>query len=73
MKVWPDDWISTTLEMYHEQLWVLPPTAQRGGAFLVGEPASHNRLGEAVYACFLARNGRYFAKNMTVAQFNKQF
>jgi hypothetical protein len=66
----PFEWIETTGEMFWQMLECLPPRAQRRGAFLVGEPKTHNENGQAVHACFNERaDGRFFARHMTVAEF----
>ena len=69
----PDQWISTTKNMYWEMLEVLPPEIMSQTAFLVGEVSSHNKDGKAVYSCFRQVNDNYFAKNLTVAEFKNQF
>lgn len=71
MKAQPDAWISTTEEMYWEMLEAVPPRAQTRSAFLVGEADRHNEKGEAVHACFKQSGDSYFAKYMTLNQFNK--
>ena len=65
----PDLWIDTTEDMFDEMLEVLPPAAMGGGAFLVGEPMTHNDNGEAVYACFARVNGAFQARYMTRREF----
>lgn len=72
MKANPDAWIETTESMHWEQLCCMPPVRQEGSAFLVGEPANHNAKGESVYAGFVERNGRYFARYMTTRQFDSR-
>ena len=37
------NWQPTTEERYWEMLEILPPAAQTGYGFLVGEPADHRR------------------------------
>lgn len=69
MDALPDDWIRTTDSMYQNMLEVLPPRAQAGARFLVGEAKTHNAEGKAVYACFKKDGDSYFAKHMTVEQF----
>lgn len=63
-------WVLTTESMYDEMLNVLPPRAYGGDGFLVGEPLTHNNEGEAVHAGFFRLiDGNYYAKNMTVREF----
>ena len=69
MKAAPTAWIETTEAMYSEMLEVLPPVAMTRRHFLVGEAESHNERGEAVYACFKKIGDRYYARHLTIAQF----
>ena len=69
MKSNPEAWVPTTEGMYWDMLECLPPRAQSGGRFLVGEPERHNEQGEAVHACFKQVGNEFFAKYMTVKQF----
>jgi hypothetical protein len=69
IKANPADWIETTKEMYWEMLGCVPPRAMAGGSFLVGEADNHNEQGESVHTCFRQQGAKYYAKNMTVAQF----
>jgi hypothetical protein len=69
MDVNPSEWIPTTEAMYWEMLECVPPKAQRGGCFLVGEPLRHNENGKAVHACFNKLGDDYFARNLTVEEF----
>lgn len=69
MKANQSDWIETTEEMNCDMLNCLPPRAGGNGRFLVGEPNNHNDQGEAVYACFVSRGDRYFAKYLTYREF----
>lgn len=69
----PAEWIPTTESMYWEMLGAVPPRAQRGGAFLVGEPLRHNENGQAVHACFKQSGDDYFARNLTLEQFRAEF
>ena len=71
MEAQPEDWIPTTGGMYWAMLEVLPPRAQAGGAFLVGEPLRHNAEGKAVHACFKQSGTGYFARNLTVEEFRR--
>jgi hypothetical protein len=65
----PSEWIPTTEGMYWQMLEVLPPRAQRGRAFLVGEANNTNADGYPVYACFNKLGDDYFARNLTLEQF----
>ena len=69
MDALPDDWIRTTDNMYQNMLECVPPRAQAGARFLVGEAKTHNAEGKAVHACFKKDGDSYFAKHMTVEQF----
>jgi hypothetical protein len=71
MEATPEAWIPTTEKMYWDMLEVLPPRAQRNGAFLVGEALRSNGQGEAVYSCFSAIGHSFYAKNLTVKQFKE--
>jgi hypothetical protein len=68
----PNDWIETTEEMFWNMLECVPPRAQEPSRFLVGEALRTNDAGENVHSCFKECGGRYFAKNMTVAQFKER-
>jgi hypothetical protein len=70
MKNQPSQWVETTEEMYFEMLGCLPPIRQKGGFFMVGEPTRHNAKGEAVYAAFNETDGRFYAKYLTLSEFN---
>ena len=65
----PEAWIPTTEAMYWEMLESVPPRAQKSCSFLVGEPKTHTDEGKAVHACFKKVGNAYFAKHMTVAQY----
>lgn len=68
----PDEWIETTSSMWWDMLECVPPRAQAGGRFLVGEPKRHDENGKAVHACFWKRaDGRCFAQHMTVDEFRR--
>lgn len=71
MDATPDAWIETTEEMYYEMLECVPPRAQERGRFLVGEPLRHNEEGKAVHACFRRSGNDFFARNLTVEQFQR--
>lgn len=68
----PDTWIDTTEHMFHQMLECVPPRVQIRGAFLCGEPYSHNSKGKAVYAAFRSIMGIVQAKYMTFDQFRKE-
>jgi hypothetical protein len=69
MKETPSAWIETTECMYWEMLEVLPPEKMIGANFLVGEADHHNAQGEAVYACFKKVGSKYFARYLSIDQF----
>ena len=69
MKETPGAWIETTEKMYWDMLEVLPPARMDCSKFLVGEADHENSAGEPVYACFKKIGAKYFAKYLTVAQF----
>lgn len=69
MKASPDAWIHTTESMYWHMLECVPPRAEFGNRFLVGEAERHNEEGKAVHACFKQVGNEFFAKYMTVDQF----
>lgn len=68
-----ETWVPTTEEMYTEMLNVLPPAATGRSCFLVGEPSHTGRNGETMYACFVARQGQYLARYMTLQEFRSLF
>ena len=49
----PMRWKKTTEARYWEMLGVLPPAAQAGYGFLVGEPMDHNREGYPRFSAFI--------------------
>jgi len=69
MDAQPDAWIPTTEEMYWDMLEAVPPRCQTARAFLVGEARRHDSNGHAVHACFKQVGSEFFAKHMTVAEF----
>jgi hypothetical protein len=69
MKETPSAWIETTEQMYWDMLEVLPPVRMTGRHFLVGEADHHNAQGEAVYACFKKAESKYFARYLSIAEF----
>ena len=71
MEAEPSKWIPTTEAMYWEMLEMLPPRAQCRRSFLVGEPLRHNENGDAVHACFVEIDDKYFAKNLTLKEFQE--
>ena len=72
MRAKPDEWIDTTENMYINQLEAVPPRIQIRGAFLCGEPYTHNREGKAVYVAFRSIQGMVQAKYMTFEQFRRE-
>jgi len=61
-------------EVYYHFLCELPPAAQSGCGFLVGEAAYHTPDGRPVYTCFYKRNGKYYhAGDMTVEEFKTAY
>jgi len=69
MKETPSAWIETTEKMYWDMLEVLPPVRMDCSKFLVGEADHENSAGEPVYACFKKIGSKYFARYLSVAQF----
>ena len=66
-------WVETTEDMFHEMLNIVPPRAQTCWAFLMGEAWDSNADGKAIYEAYKADgNGRYFAKYMTVKEFEQE-
>jgi len=66
----PHAWIPTTEAMYDDQLGCVPPAAHLGGAFLVGEVHHKNNKGEDVYAAFRNHRGNFYARYLTMREFN---
>lgn len=64
-------WIKVTEARYWEMLEVLPPEAQTGFGFLVGEATDHNAQGRPRFAAFVEVQGQFFesAEPMTIADF----
>ena len=60
----------TTEDMFYDMLGCVPPIRQRRKSFLVGEASYHNKRGEALFACFLSKDGRFYAKYMTLREFD---
>jgi hypothetical protein len=69
MKETPSAWIETTEEMHWDMLECLPPKRMESRKFLVGEADHHNEQGEAVFACFKKVGVKFFARYLTIAQF----
>jgi hypothetical protein len=69
MEAAPTAWIETTHAMYWDMLEVLPRVAMSRRNFLVGEAHSDNAYGEPLYACFKKIGDRYYARYLTIAQF----
>lgn len=73
MKAKPTEWIETTEKMYWNMLEVVPPRRQTRMAFLLGEANHTNEEGKEVYAAFKQQGDRYYARYMTVAEFDAAF
>ena len=69
MRAAPERWILTTETMFYERLCMLPPAAQSGAGFLVGEANRHNAEGLAVYAAFVEVDGKHYARYLTHNEF----
>lgn len=67
----PSAWIETTCAMYWHMLECVPPRAQTMNTFLVGEAKCHDANGDAVYACFKRIGEKFFAKHMTIGQYDR--
>lgn len=67
----PMTWKKSTFERYWQMLEMLPPAAQTGNGFLVGEPVRHDGDGRALYTAFWQQGDAYFesAHPMSVASF----
>lgn len=68
----PGHWEPCTEERYWEMLEVLPPAAQRKGAFLVGEALDHHaKSGHGRFDAFKQEGENFFAfsRPMTRAEF----
>jgi hypothetical protein len=55
--------------MFWDMLECLPPKRMDGRKFLVGEADHDNERGEAVYACFKKVGERFYARYLTIDQF----
>lgn len=76
MKASPGEWIETTPEQYWHNLEAVPPFELGDrGAFLTGEPMTHNAEGEPVCAAFYLARGYdlVLARYMTPRQFRAEF
>lgn len=69
MKETPSAWVETTEKMYWNMLEVLPPVRMDARKFLTGEAHHHNSAGEAVYACFKKIGAKFFARYLSVSQY----
>lgn len=61
-----------TEKTYNDNLGVLPPAAMSSLGFLVGEPTTHDKDGNPVYASYFklpTSNAFYAGPNMNVAEF----
>ena len=67
-------WKKISKARYWDMLEILPPACMGGGAFMVGEPYSHDAAtGAPTFAGFKETNGQYFELegHMTAAEFKK--
>ena len=64
-------WRETTEEQHQNYLGAVPPKRYGASAYLSGEPYTHNDEGRGVYLACKKQGDRYFAKMMTVAEFNR--
>lgn len=62
-------WVPTTEEMYWDMLEALPPLRMAKGMFLMSEADHTNEGGHEVYACFMRKSDKYFARYMTKQEF----
>ena len=67
-----DKWHRTTKAMYWNQLEVVWPARWIGNGFMVGEPLG-NLNGRYVHAAFKQVGNRYYAKYMTMQEFESEF
>ncbi len=67
----PPEFKQTTEAKYWEMLGMLPPAAQAGYGFLVGEAMNHTREGVPTFTAFVETIGGFFEslQPMTVAEF----
>jgi hypothetical protein len=75
LKTAKDD-MSKAVEMCEEAYWhfleCVPPKVLEPGAYVCGEPYTHNSKGEPVYLCGIQGGKRYFAQYGTVKQFKNR-
>ena len=65
-------WREVAAEQYDHYLGCVPPKRQRSNSFLSGEPYTHTEEGRGVHLACKKTGERYFAKMMTVAQFDSE-
>ena len=68
VKIQPDSWIQTTLNMFDQMLGCVPPRAYCSNGFLVGEPNDF-RDGKETWYCFIKFNGMVLVKELTFSEF----
>lgn len=61
-------WLECSREHYDNALNSVPPIHVPGISFAMGEPHTHNDLDEAVYHCFIVRDGRYLCRMASVRE-----
>lgn len=62
-------WVEVSEEFYFEAMGAVPPIHVHDG-FMVSEPMDHDDLsGLPVYAAFVEREGRYFARYATAGTY----
>ena len=65
-------WREVAAGQYKHYLGCVPPARYRTNGFLSGEPYTHIEEGRGVYMACKKVGERYFAKMMTVAQFDSE-
>ncbi len=65
-------WREVGQEQYEHYLGCVPPKRYRTNGFLSGEPYTHTAEGQGVYLACKKVGEQYFAKMMTVAQFDSE-
>ena len=66
-------WKQVSRERYWDMLEILPPAVMGGGAFMVGEPISHDAAGQPTFRGFLKAGDKYFeaVDLMSIPDFRK--
>jgi hypothetical protein len=65
----PVEWIPTTEEKYWDALGALPPAAQAGAAFLLGEPQdTHIRTGAERFDAYYSRGNTYLVSSRPITR-----